>query len=912
MGRITSSIGLTTGINIEETVNKLMELASQPRDTAQARKTAIGTQQAAVTDLTALTLGVQFAVKRLSNLSIFTKSNVTSSSTLLTAVASGAVAPGNYQFTAVRQAQNAQLLSAGVASKEEALGAGTFSFRFGGAITQPVSLDALNAGEGVTRGKIRITDRNGEAATIDLRYAQTIEDVVAAINATDTIEVTASIQGDRLKLTDRSGGSSNLRVQEVSGGSTAADLGLGGINVAADSALGADVVKLHADLALSQLNDGNGLSIRTGVSDLNVTFRDGTSLEVDFNRVTPPRTEKTLGELITTINEADPTRLHAEISADGDRIVLTDLTSNTGGTFAVTSTAGGTLAEDLGLTGTASGATLSSGRLQGGLQSPLLRTLNGGQGLGTLGEIGLTDRSGATATVNLATAENLDDVIAAINGAGIGIRAEINPARNGLQLVDTTGVTTSNLIVANGDANNAATKLGISGSVAADSVRGTSLSRQIVSEQTALSEYNAGDGVRTGSFLIKDSNGNEGAINLTTLQPKTIGDVIDAINSLSISVTARINDAGDGIALIDDAGGTQRLTVTEVGGGKAAADLHFNTSSTDTTIGGNPAQVISGSTAYNVTLDADDTLTDLVTKLNDLGAKVTASIVSDSSGTLRHHLSLVSGVAGRAGDLLVDGSDLGLKFQTLTAAQDALLSVGNGASGRLISSSSNKFTSVIEGLDVTLNGASLDNINVSVASTSADIESSVQLFVDQYNKLRDKIATYTAYNADTQVKGTLFGSSDVVRLDADLSRAITRQYFSTGSVRSFAELGISLDENGKLAFDKTRLQQRYNADPAGLKSFFTDETNGFAKKVDDVLERLVGRTNSTFVNRARVLQQQLEDSTKRIDFLTVSLTKQRERLTLQFYNMELAISKIKSNLTAVESIKYIQLDGSTE
>ncbi len=79
----------------------------------------------------------------------------------------------------------------------------------------------------------------------------------------------------------------------------------------------------------------------------------------------------------------------------------------------------------------------------------------------------------------------------------------------------------------------------------------------------------------------------------------------------------------------------------------------------------------------------------------------------------------------------------------------------------------------------------------------------------------------------------------------------------------------------------------------------------------DTLERLVGRNNSTLVNRAKVLQRQLEDSTKRIDFLTVTLTKQRERLTAQFYNMELAISKIKSNLQSIEAIKYINPDGTT-
>lgn len=351
--------------------------------------------------------------------------------------------------------------------------------------------------------------------------------------------------------------------------------------------------------------------------------------------------------------------------------------------------------------------------------------------------------------------------------------------------------------------------------------------------------------------------------------------------------------------------------MADVGSSRAAKELHLATTSVDTTIGGDPAQVIDGSTTFKVMLDAEDTLTDLVNKINELGVSVTASVVSDSAGTLRHHLSLISGINGRAGDLLVDGSELGLKFQTLATAQDALLSLGE-AGGRLISSTTNVFKDVVEGLDITLTGVSNETITVTVSATSADIETSVQLFVDQYNKLREKIAAYTFYNSQDNSKGTLFGSSDIVRLDSDLSWAITRQYFATGSVRSFTELGISLDENGKLSFDKTRLQARYNADPEGLTKFFTDETNGFAKKVDDVLERLVGRDNSTLVNRARVLQQQMEDAAERIDRLTLSLNRQRERLLLQFYNMELAISKIKSNLSAVESIKYIRFDGSTD
>ena len=126
---------------------------------------------------------MQFAVKRLKNLSIFQQKNVTTSHpALLTGVAESTVPAGQYQFVPVRQTQTHHVLSSGVSARDDALGGGTFSFRYGGHLDQSVALADLNAGQGVSRGKIKITDRSGATGVIDLRYAQTIDDVLAAIN----------------------------------------------------------------------------------------------------------------------------------------------------------------------------------------------------------------------------------------------------------------------------------------------------------------------------------------------------------------------------------------------------------------------------------------------------------------------------------------------------------------------------------------------------------------------------------------------------------------------------------------------------------------------------------------------------------------------------------------------------------
>jgi flagellar hook-associated protein 2 len=203
MAGITSGIGLVTGINIEDTVNKLIAVQAQPRDNLTARKKDIEARQTAVADLTALTLGVQFAARRLKAADLFTQKSVTSSNTsALTATASSTAVPGQYQFVPVRLATTQHLLAGGVSTKDQPLGAGTFSFRFGGFANESINLDEINGGDGLARGKIKITDRSGASATIDLRYAVTVDDVLAAINQNESVEVQASVAGDRLVLTD--------------------------------------------------------------------------------------------------------------------------------------------------------------------------------------------------------------------------------------------------------------------------------------------------------------------------------------------------------------------------------------------------------------------------------------------------------------------------------------------------------------------------------------------------------------------------------------------------------------------------------------------------------------------------------------------------------------------------------------
>ena len=224
MAGITATTGLVSGIATQDTIDKLMQIAARPRDLLISRNKEAQTEQAALSQVQAMILAMQVNIQKLTKADTFNKTKATSSDDkIMSVLATGSPTAGLYSFRAARLAQSQQLISSPFASNTQALGAGTVSFRFGGYINDGIALSQLNGGSGVQAGSIRITDRSGTSAEIDLSYAQTIDDVLNAINSTKTINVQAVTSGDRIKLIDQTGQSlSNLRVQEVNGGTTAA------------------------------------------------------------------------------------------------------------------------------------------------------------------------------------------------------------------------------------------------------------------------------------------------------------------------------------------------------------------------------------------------------------------------------------------------------------------------------------------------------------------------------------------------------------------------------------------------------------------------------------------------------------------------------------------------------------------
>jgi len=1147
MGTISSAIGLITGFPIQDTVTKLVSLDAGPMNQLQAQDTTLQAQQTAYTTLSAEMLALENTTNGFDSASLYTAQNLTSSNSAAltaTAVSGSSVTPGSYSFTPIQTAQAEELTSSGLASDTTALGGGSISIGYGGSVNNPADLDLLNGGAGFTPGEIRITDRSGASAVINLSTARNINDVLQAINSNTTINVTAEADGDSIKLVDNTGDTaSNLEVSEVNGGTTAASLGLSGIDTSSTQATGSSILSLFGGLPISVLNNGTGVRFDNSLSDLKINFQNGTSTTVDFSSAPTPGTQargttlaanganaaltftavnagseyagatvvfqnnpsitagnetvnynattkqltfniaagqttasdiisalknnstasalftattaaggngtgivtnsdiayltgpqstattpgtlssnaqiqftavdggsdydnvsvefvdnpsitagqetvayndsdpnnkqlvvqiaagqttasdvinavnndptvskiftaknatgsngsglvssadtavtsggaivdpstggadSTLQDVLNTLNAAAPGKLEASISSNGQSIQLTDLTTPNGGTFSVSDLNDSKAAEDLGLNTTAVGGVITGGPLLAGLNSSLLRNLNGGQGLGQLGTLDLTDRSGATATVDLSGAQTVQDVIDDVNNAGIGIQAAVNQAGNGIQLTDTTGSTNSNLIVADGDSNHTAEALGLATNAATTSVNSGNLNLESVSENTTLASLNGGQGVAQGYFTITSSSGAQGRVPIGTNQT-TIGDVLTEINTLGIGVQAQINSEGNGILLYDTAGGTGTLKVTE-GNTTTAANLHLLGAATTTTVNGNSTQAIDGSTVTNITLNSTDTLEDLVNEINGANAGVTASVFSDGSLLNPYHLAISSNVAGLSGQLQIDTSQFGLTLNQSVAPQDALLSVNN----TLVSSSSNTFTGILPGATLTVNGASTTPVTITAAADSTNLTATLEALVNSYNTVQSALTQFTASTTGTDSSGNttvtpgpLTNDPTVLSIQTQLANLINGSTPGLGSFTSLSQLGISFNQDGTLSFDQDTFNTAYEQDPASVQSLLSTTTTGVGDQFKSVLQGLAASQDSLIADKNTAVSTQLTENQQQITVDQAMLNNEQTRLLNEFYNQENVVAQLKNNLNIVNSIQPLTILGST-
>ena len=157
--------------------------------------------------------------------------------------------------------------------------------------------------------------------------------------------------------------------------------------------------------------------------------------------------------------------------------------------------------------------------------------------------------------------------------------------------------------------------------------------------------------MRLGDIRVTDSDGVTDAadLNASGSEAVTVGDVIDAINALNTSVTARINDTGDGLLIIDEADGTSSLGIEDISG-DIAESLRLTGGTEVREIDGQDKQVIDGTAVQ--TIDVSD--------LTTTGESILLEDLNNGSGIARGSFTIADSDGGNVIAINLSGSESGV------------------------------------------------------------------------------------------------------------------------------------------------------------------------------------------------------------------------------------------------------------
>lgn len=415
---------------------------------------------------------------------------------------------------------------------------------------------------------------------------------------------------------------------------------------------------------------------------------------------------------------------------------------------------------------------------------------------------------------------------------------------------------------------------------------------------------------------IKATVGNTSALSVTTTNSAATAsysvDVLQLARAQQVVSSSGTFTSADNVLVASDAGVTT-----------AKITLNFGTvSGSSFTADDDRMQEIS----IDAGTDGEITLQDVADAINSGDYGVSASLISDKTGSVR--LSLTGNDTGAENAFAIDVSYLDASGSAVTptttqalsklafdpsqtsstlaiptngSAQDAKINLN----GIEIIRSSNTIDDAVEGLTFNLTATTLDSDGNSTATTlavtrdSSAISTQLEAFVTAYNTLAKAISSTTSYNATTKTAGTLQGDSTIRGLQSQL-RSLLGSAFGDGSnsTTTLNSLGITFQKDGTLKLDSSKLSTAVSNDLDGVFEFLgafdqTTSTSAPASSKDGFAYKLATMTESILADNG-LLDAKLDGLNRSVDLIE----NQRDRLNTRLEAIE---KRYRAQFTAMDT-----------
>jgi flagellar hook-associated protein 2 len=378
-----------------------------------------------------------------------------------------------------------------------------------------------------------------------------------------------------------------------------------------------------------------------------------------------------------------------------------------------------------------------------------------------------------------------------------------------------------------------------------------------------------------------------------------------------LSVSSSNNSVVSATAANGTVAGTHTITVANLAATSAdytsafsSATAALPTGSFDLKVGTNNSVTVRIDSA-----DGTNTLTGLASYINNQNLGVTASVITDKSGT---RLALESQTSGAAGQISISNDTTGTKgggmgFTDAVDGKDATLTVD----GIPIDSASNTVTGVIPGVTLALSGVTASAsggtgspVTLQISPDLTPIATDINTLVSNWNTLITAVNSGIQTNSSSGTSGALAGDTSVDFAQQQLLSAISSSMSGNSGLVNLQSLGIEMQNDGTLTVDSTTLNSALQNNFSAVQNLF-QSTSGVGRSIQTSLNSLTNPTTGALYVDMNGISSEVSDLNNQISDFQLQLQQTQTQLTAEYSTINTTLEQLPQTLASINS----QLDA---
>ncbi len=424
-----------------------------------------------------------------------------------------------------------------------------------------------------------------------------------------------------------------------------------------------------------------------------------------------------------------------------------------------------------------------------------------------------------------------------------------------------------------------------------------------------------GSGIDTQSLIAGLVNADSGRLSALKTKQSSTNSAISTLSDISSSL-GTLQSAVDALSTANGVGsysgtssstaiaisttgnaqpGAYTMNVTQLARAQRTYSSTYSSASTAIGQSGTLGIQVGTGAAVSIDIAGGDTLDQIAAKINGAGARVSASVFYDGTDYRLQVRGLDTG-KDNAITFSQTSLDLGLNVaeNTVQKAQNSIVNID----GFDVQRSTNQVVGAIQGVTLALTATTTTPVDVTVSADSQGLAAKIQAIVTAYNSVLSKINT-AAGKGSTKAANSELASDSTLRGITNRLSTVLQTVSGTGKYNTLGSVGLSLQRDGKLALDTTKLNAAVSADSGAVTALFAGTGSG-STGVMGSLSKAIKAYNQTgtglLTQHQTDLQNRVKTMNDRVDREQDRLDRYQALLQKQFSQMDTTVTSNNSDM----------------